>query len=187
MLFRSLAPYFVEEVRRYLEKTYGTSAVHESGLKVYSTLNVDLQEDATAAVRQGLRDYDKRHGWRGPQKNLLGKERVNLESLELPEWKLPIRTNDIVPGIVLGATAESADIRIASYRAQLRPADIAWTNSKSPGEILKAGDVALFMVRSMSSADRKMELSLEQQPVVQGALVAIEPQTGEIKIGRAHV
>src|SRR5215813_12104043 len=57
-----LAPYFVEELRRYLEKKYGTFAVHEGGLKVYSTLNVEMQKAATAAVRAGLREYDRRHG-----------------------------------------------------------------------------------------------------------------------------
>ena len=45
-----LAPYFVEELRRYLEKKYGTSAVHEGGLQVYSTLNIDMQKAANAAV-----------------------------------------------------------------------------------------------------------------------------------------
>src|SRR5438552_3172856 len=60
-----LAPYFVEELRRYLEKTYGTSAVHEGGLRVFSTLNVDMQKAANTALRAGMRVYDKRHGWRG--------------------------------------------------------------------------------------------------------------------------
>ena len=49
-----LAPYYVEDLRRYLEKTYGTSAVHEGGLKVYSTLNVEMQKAANVAVRDGL-------------------------------------------------------------------------------------------------------------------------------------
>ena len=60
-----LAPYFVEELRRYLEKTYGTSAVHEGGLRVFSTLNVEMQKAANTALRAGMRVYDKRHGWRG--------------------------------------------------------------------------------------------------------------------------
>src|SRR5262252_5908712 len=66
-----IAAYFVEELRRYLEKKYGTFAVHEGGLKVYSTLNVEMQKAADAAVHQGLRVYDKRHGWRGAERNLL--------------------------------------------------------------------------------------------------------------------
>ncbi len=177
-----LAPYFVEELRRYLEKKYGTSAVHESGMRVYSTLNVDMQRAANAAVRAGLREYDKRHGWRGADRNLLSEGTEDLASVELPDWKLPIRTNDIVPGIVLDfSKAGAATVRIGGYQAQLNPQDIAWTRAKTPAEILKRGDVALFMIRSMSSAERRVEVALEQKPKVQGALVAIQPQSGEIK------
>jgi len=176
-----LAPYFVEELRRYLEKTYGTSAVHEGGLKVYSTLNVEMQKAAKAALRQGLRDYDKRHGWRGPIKNVLETGVENLEAVELPEWKLPIRTNDFVPGIVTELNRSGATVRIGTYQAQLNPPDFAWTKSQSASQILKRGDVALFMIRSVNPAERRAEVSLEQKPKIQGAVVAIEPQTGEVK------
>src|SRR6266571_3976804 len=178
-----LAPYFVEELRRYLEKKYGTSAVHEGGLKVYSTLNVEMQKAANAAIRAGTREYDKRHGWRGADRNLLDQGISNLETVELPDWKLPIRTNDIVPGIVLDFNAKNggAVVKIGGYQAQLTPQDIAWTKAKSASDILKRGDVALFMIRSMNPADRKVEVTLEQKPKVQTAMVAIQPQTGEVK------
>src|ERR1051325_5847217 len=77
-----LAPYFVEELRRYLEKKYGTSAVHEGGLKVYSTLNVEMQKAANTAIRTGTRVYDKRHGWRGADRNLLDEGVASLETVE---------------------------------------------------------------------------------------------------------
>src|SRR5271169_3017506 len=56
-----LAPYFVEEIRQYLERTYGTSVVHEQGLRVYTTLNMNMQKAADQAVRDGLHAYDRRH------------------------------------------------------------------------------------------------------------------------------
>jgi penicillin-binding protein 1A len=176
-----ISPYFVEELRRYLEKKYGTFAVHEGGLKVYSTLNVEMQKAATAAVRAGLREYDKRHGWRGADRNLLNEGVQDLASYELKDWKLPIRTNDIVPGVVLDLTKTGATVKIGSYFAQLAPQDIAWTKAMAASEILKAGDVALFQIRSMNPADKKVEVTLEQKPKVQGALLAIEPKSGEIK------
>src|SRR5215471_3279055 len=112
-----IAAYFVEELRRYLEKKYGTFAVHEGGLKVYSTLNVEMQKAADAAIRNGLRIYDKRHGWRGADRNLLDEGVANLETVELPDWKLPIRTNDIVPGIVLDLPKTgAATVKIGSYQ-----------------------------------------------------------------------
>jgi penicillin-binding protein 1A len=177
-----LAPYFVEELRRYLEKKYGTSAVHEGGLKVYSTLNVDMQKFANAAVKAGTRDYDKRHGWRGADRNLISEGVDEIETVELPDWKLPIRTNDIVPGIVLDFTKNGgATVKIGNYQAQLTPQDMAWTKAKAAADILKRGDIALFMIRSMNTADRKVEVLLEQKPKVQAAFLAIQPQTGEVK------
>jgi len=176
-----LAPYFVEELRRYLEKKYGTSAVHEGGLKVFSTLNVEAQKAANTAVRGGMRDYDKRHGWRGAERNLAEQGVADFASYELPDWKLPIRTNDIVPGIVLDLNKTGATVRIGAYQAQLNPQDIAWTQAKTAGEILKPGDVALFQIRSMNPAERKVEVTLEQKPKVQGSFLAVQPQTGEIK------
>src|SRR5215510_5022847 len=177
-----LAPYFVEELRRYLEKKYGTFAVHEGGLKVYTTLNVEAQKAANAAVRFGTREYDKRHGWRGAERNLIDEGVQDLASQELKDWKLPIRTNDIVPGIVLELNKNgTATVKIGSYEAQLTPQDVAWTKAKTAAEILKSGDVALFQIRSMNPAERKVEVTLEQKPKVQGALLAIHPQSGEIK------
>jgi len=176
-----IAPYFVEELRRYLEKKYGTFAVHEGGLKVYSTLNVEMQKAANAAVRAGLREYDKRHGWRGADRNLLNEGVQDLASYELKDWKLPVRTNDIVPGVVLDLTKTGATVKIGSYFAQLTPQDIAWTKAMTAAEILKPGDVALFQIRSMNPADKKVEVTLEQRPKVQGSLLAIEPKSGEIK------
>ena len=176
-----LAPYFVEDLRQYLEKTYGRYGFLESGLKVYSTLNVDMQKAANAALRQGLRDYDKRHGWRGATRNLLAEHPGDLRTASLPDWKFPVRTNDIVEGVVLDVSPASATIKIAEYEAKLSPQDMAWTKAKGPDEILKVGDVALFMVRSINAAERKIAISLEQRPNVQGALVAMDPATGDIK------
>lgn len=176
-----LAPYFIEDLRQYLEKTYGRYGFLESGLKVYSTLNVEMQKAANVAVRQGLRDYDKRHGWRGAARNLLTEGAGDLQNVALPDWKFPIRTNDIVEGVVLSVSKTSATVKIAEYEAKLSPQDMAWTKAKGPDEILKAGDVALFMIRSINAAERTIGISLEQKPNVQGALVAIEPSTGDIK------
>jgi penicillin-binding protein 1A len=177
-----LAPYFVEELRRYLEKKYGTTAVHEGGLEVYSTLNVEQQKAANAAVHAGLRDYDKRKGWRGADRNLLADGVKDLASYELKDWKIPVRTNDTVPGVVLAVNKNgSAAVKIGNYQALLVPQDFAWTQKKQASEILNVGDVALFQIRSMNPAEKKVEVTLEQKPKVQGSFLAIQPSTGEIK------
>jgi penicillin-binding protein 1A len=178
-----LADYFVEEIRQYLENKYGPTEVLENGLQVRSTLNVELQRIANAALRQGLRDYDKRHGWRGAERNLLAEQpTAQLQTVVLrPEWDLPIRVGDIVPGIVLSVSKSAATIRIREFQALLTPQDMGWTKAATPEEILKPGDVALFLIRSLNPADRKIAISLEQKPKVQGAIVAIDSSTGEVK------
>jgi penicillin-binding protein 1A len=176
-----LAPYFVEEIRQDLFETYGDSAVRESGLQVYSTLNVAMQRAANTALRRGLRDYDKRRGWRGVTRNVLDEGETDIQSVSLPDWKFPIRTDDIVEGLVLAASKNNATIRIADYEATLKPEDMAWTRAASPAEILKPGDVALFLVRAVNPAQHEMSISLEQKPLVQGALVAIDSATGDVK------
>ena len=70
----SLAPYFVEEIRRYLESKYGSDQVHEGGLRVYTSLDMDLQRAANRAVLDGLAAYERRHGWqRTPAECLVGR------------------------------------------------------------------------------------------------------------------
>src|SRR5271166_5651554 len=66
-----VAPYFVEEIRRYLEKKYGTQQVHEAGLRVYTSLNLEMQRAAQQAVRDGLAVYERRHGWKGNLLNII--------------------------------------------------------------------------------------------------------------------
>jgi penicillin-binding protein 1A len=176
-----LAPYFVEEIRQDLEETRGSAAVWEMGLQVYSTLDVEIQKAATIALHQGLRDYDKRHGWRGVTRNVLADGAKDLSTVELGDWKFPIRADDIIEGLVLDASKTAATVKIANYQATLTPQDIAWTKAAGPSDILKQGDVALFLVRSINAADHKLAISLEQKPKVQGAVVAIDPATGDIK------
>jgi penicillin-binding protein 1A len=176
-----LAPYFVEQLRQYLEDAYGTYAVHEGGLRVYSTLNSEMQRAAQESVRQGLREYDKRHGWRGSIRNLHDDGIDDLESHNLDEWKQPLQTGDIVPGIVLESGAGTATIRIREYRAEIGAAQIAWTGQTSPGAILDEGDVATFQIQSIDPAEHTIVLALDQRPEVQGGLLAIDHATGEIK------
>jgi penicillin-binding protein 1A len=106
----------------------------------------------------------------------------DLESYELKDWKIPIRANDIVPGVVLDLNKNgTAFVKVGTYKAVLTLQDTAWTKAMALKDILKPGDVALFHVRSINAVENKVELSLEQKPKVQGSFLAIEPKSGEIK------
>src|SRR6202047_4138516 len=94
----TLAPYFVEEIRKYLESTYGTETVQDRGLRVYTTLNVDAQRAANQAIRDGLHAYDRRHGWRGKLDNILRDKSDTPESYEDDDRCWPINKGDYVKG-----------------------------------------------------------------------------------------
>ena len=78
---QALAPYFAEEIRKGLEQKYGSEAVNESGLRIYTTLNIEMQQAANEAIRSGLEEFDRRHGWRGVRGNILKLERHNTRLL----------------------------------------------------------------------------------------------------------
>lgn len=174
-----LAPYFFEEIRKYLESTYGTEAVHERGLRVYTTLNVNMQRAANHAVRDGLHSYDRRHGWRGSLPNILRDNLGQLQTYEDDDWRRPIEKGAYITGLVVGMDEKSATIKIGPYRALLSLSDFAWTGRKKPTELLKIGDLAQFSIQEVR--DNTLRLQLEQQPAPQGAIVAIDNSTGEIK------
>ena len=174
-----LAPYFFEEIRKYLESTYGTEAVHERGLRIYTTLNVKMQEAANQALRDGLHSYDRRHGWRGNLPNILRDNLGTLNSYEDEDWRHPIEKGSYVTGLVVAVDDRFATIKIGPYRAILSPPDFAWTGRKKPTDLLKVGDLAQFSIQELHEATARVQL--EQQPGPQAALLAIDNSTGEIK------
>jgi penicillin-binding protein 1A len=174
-----LAPYFFEEIRKYLESTYGTEAVHERGLRVYTTLNIKMQRAANQSIRDGLHSYDRRHGWRGDLPNILRDNLGNLATYEDEDWRHPIEKGSYVTGLVLSAEEKNATIKIGPYRAILSPSDFSWTGRKKPADLLKAGDLAQFSIQELRETTARVQL--EQQPAPQAAMLAIDNPTGEIK------
>ncbi|MFN8006469.1 MAG: PBP1A family penicillin-binding protein [Terriglobia bacterium] len=177
----SLAPYFAEEIRKYLEQKYGSEAVNERGLRVYTTLNLEMQQAANLAVRQGLENFDKRHGWRGVSKNVLKLKGTTLQSFVHEDWKKPKVVGAQLTGLVLAVKPKLARVRFGDYEAQLSDADIKWTGRTSVSELLKPGDLALFRIKKIEPARKQLTVELDQRPEVQGALVAIDATNGEIK------
>jgi penicillin-binding protein 1A len=174
-----LAPYFFEDIRKYLESTYGTEAVHERGLRVYTTLNINMQRIANQSLRDGLHSYERRHGWKGNLPNVLRDNLGKLDTYEDDDWRHAIEKGSYVTGLVLSVGEKDAVIKIGPYRAIVSPSDFAWTGRKKPADLLKVGDLAQFSIQELR--DTTARVQLEQQTGPQGALMAIENSTGEIK------
>jgi penicillin-binding protein 1A len=175
----SPAPYFVEEVRRYLEKKYGSSEVHESGLRVYTSLDLDLQKAANQAVLEGLAAYERRHAWKGNLKNVID-EGGTLEKYEHPDWSQPITAGRYLHALVLDVAPQVATVKFGDYLAQLAAPELAWTHHRLPKDLMAPGDVVYVKVLSLGPGN-SARVTLEQDAGIQGALMAIENSTGEIK------
>ena len=167
----------MEEIRKYLESTYGTEAVHEHGLRVYTTLNIAAQRAADHAIRDGLHAYDRRHGWRGNLPNILRDHRGSLDNYDDEDWHQLLEKGAYVDGLVLTADEKSALVKIGSYRAILTAPDFAWTGRHAASDLLQTGDIAQFYVREISGATAKVELEPED-PGPQAAMIAIDNEFG---------
>jgi len=175
----SLAPYFVEEMRQYLEKKYGSDKVHEGGLRVYTTLDMDLQKTANQAVLDGLAAYERRHGWKGSLRNVLAGG-ATLDGFHDPDWQEPLETGSYVHALVRSVSSTSAILRFGKYLATIGPSEIAWTGKHSPQELLSDGDLVYVKVQSLAP-DGSAKVSMEQDAGTQGALIALDNSTGAIK------
>src|SRR5208283_2261963 len=130
--------YFVEEIRRYLEGKYGADQVHEGGLKVYTSLDVDLQKAANQAVLDGVAAYERRHGWKGNLPNALADGAI-LASYQHPDWDDEPEVNGYIHALVTSAGTGIATLRFGRYTAALGQPDASWTQKKLQ-DILKPGD-----------------------------------------------
>ena len=174
----SLAPYFVEEIRRYLETKYGADQVHEGGLKVYTSLDVDLQRTANQAVLDGLAAYERRHGWKGHLENILA-EGSAIDKYEHPDWEDEPEVNGYVHALVTSSGVGIATVKFGRYSAALGQADVTWTQGKIQN-LLRTGDICYVKILSLST-NGAARVSLEQDSGAQGSLLAIDNATGGIK------
>ncbi|MCC7179797.1 MAG: PBP1A family penicillin-binding protein [Acidobacteria bacterium] len=176
----SPAPYFLEEVRKYLEAKYGAKALYESGLTVRTPLDLELQRAANHAIDRGLRRLDKRRGtFRKPVRNVLD-EKHTLEGFRHERWARPMNEGDIVPALVTGVDGAVAQVRIGTLTGQLDRPAIQWTRRTSAADLVKRGDLVEVEIAKVDAEAGTATLRLEQPPVLEGALVALDNRSGEV-------
>ncbi len=181
---RSVAPYFLEEVRKHLERQYGAKALYENGLAVTTTLDPAMQRLANASVEHGLRAYDKRHGWRRASRNVI-KEHQTPEGYRDPRWKSPMRVGDVVPAVVAAigkpAPAGAARLIVGPYQADLGKEGFAWTRRASAADLFTVGDVIDVELRSIDEAAGVVTVGLEQVPQAEAAMLVIDNRSGQVR------
>jgi penicillin-binding protein 1A len=175
-----IAPFFVEEVRKHLERQYGAKVLYENGLSVRTTLDPRLQEIANHALERGLRRYDKRHGYRRPKRNVIA-EGHTIDGFTDDRWTRAIAVGDVVPAVVVTAPKTgAAHLRVGRFHADLGREAFAWTRRTSAADLFKPGDLIEVAVTKIEDGSA-IGVTLDQTPVVEGAILAIENRTGQIK------
>jgi penicillin-binding protein 1A len=178
----SVAPWFVEEVRRELERRFGSDRVHEAGLKVETTLDLDLQQTANRAVLDGLAAYERRHGWKGRLLNVLAGG-LSMDTFKHPDWTAPVAAGGYVHALVTGILPYQVTARIGSQRVVMTPENWAWTGYKTADAFLHEGDIIYVHITGSNGAgqsDGDLTGTLEQDSGAQGSLLAIDNSTGDV-------
>lgn len=179
------AQYFSEEVRREVSNSFGADALYEGGLIIRTTLNPKLQEIATRVFRGELRNYDIRHGYRGPvaQIELNDSYKENLEKVVMPKGAEPTWEK----AVVLKSDAGKAEIEtVSGNKGEISLSSLSWARKnlkdqgigaapKTASEVLAPGDVIY-----VEAGKDKISYSLRQVPDVEGGMIVMDPHTGKV-------
>ncbi|MBT3182429.1 MAG: penicillin-binding protein [Deltaproteobacteria bacterium] len=204
------AAYFTEYIRRIVKEEYGDAFLYHNGLRIYTTVDLPLQRAAVRSVRAGIEKLDRRHGWRGAKENVpphqiekkaawLGKRILIKQYGDIVDWPpdskikktrhIKFKTDDIYEAVVSTFRDKKVYVRIGDVTGTIDAGGYAWARPFStkwlgeegrkyindPKTILKIGDVIL--VRRLKDGS----FALAQEPLVEGALLAMTPGTGFIE------
>jgi len=182
------APYVAEMVRKELYQKYGES-LYTDGYNVFTTIDSSMQFSANKAVKNGLLAYVKRHGYRGPEKQL---ELSTLsEKEQLNALKSELTHAGIEPALVLSTQEKEALVlRKNGEKVTLPWKGMVWAREfkhvnsigpipKSTADIMKAGDI-IRIAKDTDKKDKTEYWTLSQIPKAQGAMVAISPKNGAV-------
>ena len=169
-IFLEDSRYYVEDVRKKVVEKYGFDKVYKQGFNIKTPLNLDLQNIAVKALREGLIKYDRRKGWRGPLTNikLNDKWKEDLKKIKLEKsigWDIAIvKRVDKFETVI-----ETTDKNIGTIKYE----DINWTR-KNFNELFKIGDV--IFVKKINEGN----YSLQQLPQANGGIVVMDPYSGRV-------
>jgi len=186
------ALYFKEYVRQYLISRYGDDRVYKGGLNVYTTLNEQMQEMAEEALQEGLRQLDKRQGYRGAIR------KYNEATANPPSpRKASLKVGEFLEARVLSLHNDHAILEAEGISGKMLLKDMVWASRRltgpdvrkdrtlienaSPIDLLELDDIVLVRVKAYDPFEEMFLFSLEQEPVVEGAFVALDPATGAVR------
>ena len=179
----AVAPWFQEEVRQELDNRFGSEQVHEAGLRVDTTLDLNLQKTANQAVLDGVATYERRRGWKGRLENAL-QSGSTLTDYRHPDWATSSAAGDYVHALVTRVLPLEIDARIGppdqkNSQVILTPADWQWTTQRTADLLVKPGDIIYIHLVPGTVASAR-HATLEQDSGAQGSLMAIDNLSGNV-------
>ena len=213
-LYLQIAPYYTEQVRRELIDRYGERAILEDGLRVFTSINLEVQAEAQGALDRGLKALDKRQGYRGPvghadnaaQQEFVAKYRASLGLRGTTP--MPLAQGSTYLALVTGfwPRGAAAEVNVAGTQGIIPLAAMRWARAPNPVErvdnhyikdcrsALNVGDIVYVVptnrdaLRTDPHAAKVIDdvpvsnalFALEQDPIAQSAIVAVDPATGYI-------
>lgn len=190
---QALSPEFdypVEYIRQDLEDKY-TTRVAQTGLAVYSTINMAAQKRAYEVMRAGLRRYDKSHaGWKSSYQMIATAAnngagpptQQELANFKFADWyRNEYTPSRFLMGLVtkIDRGRDQAEVRFGNYTATVTAADMGWSKRSPAGEF-KPGYLAEFDIKTVDKKAHRLEVELTQIPGVEGAIETLNAKTGEI-------
>lgn len=175
---------FTEEVRRLMEQKYGARMLYREGLSIHTTLDVHAQRLAERAVLEGLRGLDKRHGYRGPHGHMEDAQTADFSQALAKKYASP-SPGDVVEAVVINCEGQERRCRVdlgAKRTAVLNLKTAPWAAGyfASRRHFFSKGDLVWVRVEAQGSDTTPWVVSLEQEPQAEGALLAMNPQTGRV-------
>ena len=164
------ANFYSEEVRRIVSDSYGYDDLYKGGLSIRTPLNSVYQIAALNSLREGLQEYDKRHGWRGPVTNINKADWKNYIDKFIPDKSLNWKLAKVIEINKLTLKIETHN----NEKGLIDFKDVAWTRNKSFEDFLKLNDIIYV------SKIKKNKWSLKQLPKINGAIVVMDPFTGRV-------
>lgn len=184
-VFPVRAEHVAEMARQTIFEKYG-EATYTSGLKVYTTLLKKDQDAAYAALRKGVADYDKRHGYRGAEAQLAlpdAKNKADDEEDYDDLFQGKDANDDIFPAIVLDASAKSVKAYLkGGERITVSPEGLKFAakmlsdKTTGPTRIRRGA-----LIRVMKDPARNNEWNITQTPQVEAAFLSLNPANGAIQ------
>ncbi|WP_147821059.1 penicillin-binding protein 1A [Salidesulfovibrio onnuriiensis] len=185
--------YYLEEVRRWLIDKYGEEQVYTGGMTVTTPCDLKHQDAAEKALHKGLEDSAKRRGWTGPLENVSMGDATRIQS-EGPQDTEGLEAGSRVKALVTKVRQDGAEVVFGAFNGFITLKSMWWCREpdirkshedvpdpKDARMILNKGDVVWVSITEIPEVSGAVwKLGLEREPEIEGAIVSIKPDTGEV-------